>query len=144
MYIIDYLLNILYVIIEMSVSTNSTRKFSVIDLKGVKQPAVVIPAKVTAALTPPRTYRKSDLSVEERVAVVTSVGEEVITEAELTPLMTARDHPIVYDGFEPSGRMHIAQGVLRAINVNKLTSAGCVFKFWVADWFAQQQNGRRS
>ena len=26
--------------------------------------------------------------------------------------------------------------VLRAINVNKLTSAGCVFKFWVADWFA--------
>ena len=140
MYIIDYLLNILYVIIEMSVSTNSTRKFSVIDLKGVKQPAVVIPAKVTAALTPPRTYRKSDLSVEERVAVVTSVGEEVITEAELTPLMTARDHPIVYDGFEPSGRMHIAQGVLRAINVNKLTSAGCVFKFWVADWFAQLNN----
>jgi tyrosyl-tRNA synthetase len=46
----------------------------------------------------------------------------------------------VYDGFEPSGRMHIAQGVLRAINVNKLTSAGCLFKFWVADWFAQLNN----
>ena len=46
----------------------------------------------------------------------------------------------VYDGFEPSGRMHIAQGVLRAINVNKLTSAGCMFKFWVADWFAQLNN----
>ena len=53
---------------------------------------------------------------------------------------TAKDHPIVYDGFEPSGRMHIAQGVLRAINVNKLTSTGCVFKFWVADWFAQLNN----
>lgn len=52
----------------------------------------------------------------------------------------AKEHPIVYDGFEPSGRMHIAQGVLRAINVNKLTSAGCVFKFWVADWFAQLNN----
>jgi tyrosyl-tRNA synthetase len=36
--------------------------------------------------------------------------------------------------------MHIAQGVLRAINVNKLTSTGCVFKFWVADWFAQLNN----
>ena len=52
----------------------------------------------------------------------------------------AKEHPLVYDGFEPSGRMHIAQGVLRAINVNKLTSAGCVFKFWVADWFAQLNN----
>ena len=28
----------------------------------------------------------------------------------------------------------------RAINVNKLTSAGCMFKFWVADWFAQLNN----
>eukprot|EP01040_Poterioochromonas_malhamensis_P018860 gene18860-22115_t len=36
--------------------------------------------------------------------------------------------------------MHIAQGVLRAINVNKLTSTGCIFKFWVADWFAQLNN----
>ena len=36
--------------------------------------------------------------------------------------------------------MHIAQGVLRAINVNKLTSTGCLFKFWVADWFAQLNN----
>ena len=39
-----------------------------------------------------------------------------------------------------TGRMHIAQGVLRAINVNKLTSTGCLFKFWVADWFAQLNN----
>ena len=30
--------------------------------------------------------------------------------------------------------------IYRAINVNKLTSAGCVFKFWVADWFAQLNN----
>ena len=84
--------------------------------------------------------KKSTLSVAERVQLAMSVGEEVITEEELTALFTARDHPIVYDGFEPSGRMHIAQGVLRAINVNKLTSCGCLFKFWVADWFAQLNN----
>lgn len=41
-----------------------------------------------------------------------------------------------YDGFEPSGRMHIAQGVYKSINVNKCTRAGCTFVFWVADWFA--------
>jgi hypothetical protein len=42
-------------------------------------------------------------------------------EDELLRLLEVKDHPVVYDGFEPSGRMHIAQGVLRALNVNKLT-----------------------
>jgi tyrosyl-tRNA synthetase len=55
-------------------------------------------------------------------------------------LLKVKDHPVCYDGFEPSGRMHIAQGILKAINVNKLTRAGCVFKFWVADWFALLNN----
>jgi tyrosyl-tRNA synthetase len=32
------------------------------------------------------------------------------------------------------------QGVLKAINVNKLTKCGVTFKFWVADWFAQLNN----
>ena len=47
---------------------------------------------------------------------------------------------MAYDGFEPSGRMHIAQGVMKALNVNKLTRSGVSFKFWVADWFAQLNN----
>ncbi|KFM22464.1 Tyrosine-tRNA ligase [Auxenochlorella protothecoides] len=36
--------------------------------------------------------------------------------------------------------MHIAQGVLKALNVNKLTKCGVTFRFWVADWFAQLNN----
>jgi tyrosyl-tRNA synthetase len=47
---------------------------------------------------------------------------------------------VAYDGFEPSGRMHIAQGVMKALNVNKLTKCGVTFKFWVADWFALMNN----
>ncbi|PIP18474.1 MAG: hypothetical protein COX42_00655, partial [Parcubacteria group bacterium CG23_combo_of_CG06-09_8_20_14_all_35_6] len=43
---------------------------------------------------------------------------------------------IAYDGFEPSGQIHIAQGILRAINVNKMTKAGVKFKMLVADWHA--------
>ncbi len=82
----------------------------------------------------------SSMTVDEKVAVAMSVGEETISEEELRGLFTVKEHPVVYDGFEPSGRMHIAQGVLRAINVNKLTSTGCIFKFWVADWFAQLNN----
>ncbi|KAF9600671.1 hypothetical protein IFM89_011254 [Coptis chinensis] len=33
-----------------------------------------------------------------------------------------------------------AGGILKTINVNKLVSAGCRVKIWVADWFAQLNN----
>eukprot|EP01068_Selenidium_serpulae_P012320 Selendium_serpulae@DN5799_c0_g1_i1.p1 len=79
---------------------------------------------------------KSTLSLEERFNRCHSVGEECVNPEELRALLAAKDHPICYDGFEPSGRMHVAQGILKAINVNKLTSSGCIFLFWVADWFA--------
>jgi len=36
--------------------------------------------------------------------------------------------------------MHIAQGILRTINVNRCIKAGGVFVFWVADWFALLNN----
>ncbi|XP_031493858.1 tyrosine--tRNA ligase 1, cytoplasmic [Nymphaea colorata] len=82
----------------------------------------------------------SELTLEEKFALVRSVGEECIQEDELRNLLAKKKNPVCYDGFEPSGRMHIAQGVMKAINVNKLTSAGCKMKFWVADWFAQLNN----
>lgn len=65
-----------------------------------------------------------------------SVGEEVTTEENLRDLLTRKDMFRCYDGFEPSGRMHIAQGIMKAVNVNKITDAGGIFIFWVADWFA--------
>ena len=99
------------------------------------------------------------------------MGEECIQEAELRNLLEKKPNPIAYDGFEPSGRMHIAQvcimactsvalaelpglliwpaelncsrclrtavrlivtlqGVMKALNVNKLTKSGVTFKFW--------------
>eukprot|EP00879_Flechtneria_rotunda_P008797 GHRR01009213.1.p1 GENE.GHRR01009213.1~~GHRR01009213.1.p1 ORF type:complete len:403 (+),score=135.44 GHRR01009213.1:98-1306(+) len=80
------------------------------------------------------------LAVEDRFQTIRSIGEECISDAELRTLLLKKPNPIAYDGFEPSGRMHIAQGVLKAINVNKLTMCGVTFKFWVADWFAQLNN----
>eukprot|EP00537_Pseudo-nitzschia_pungens_P004470 CAMPEP_0172366344 /NCGR_PEP_ID=MMETSP1060-20121228/14775_1 /TAXON_ID=37318 /ORGANISM="Pseudo-nitzschia pungens, Strain cf. cingulata" /LENGTH=769 /DNA_ID=CAMNT_0013090159 /DNA_START=64 /DNA_END=2373 /DNA_ORIENTATION=+ len=76
---------------------------------------------------------------------ILSVGEECQSPNELRGLILAKgrgsDHPTgfnLYDGFEPSGRMHIAQGVFKAMNVNKCTFPGTnsTFIFWVADWFA--------
>jgi tyrosyl-tRNA synthetase len=75
-----------------------------------------------------------------------SVGEECISGPELKELLLLKgrgsdsDEPFhLYDGFEPSGRMHIAQGVFKAMNVNKCVSTpgtNAKFIFWVADWFA--------
>lgn len=68
--------------------------------------------------------------------IILSVGEEVIGADRLTPLLKNKPNKRAYDGFEPSGRMHVAQGLIRTINVNKITSTGVKFVFWVADYFA--------
>lgn len=81
------------------------------------------------------------MDIDERLALVKEVGEEIITEDELKELLKEKAHPIAYDGFEPSGtNIHIAQGLLRAININKMTKAGCKFKILVADWHAWANN----
>ena len=81
------------------------------------------------------------MNTEQRLNLIKQVGEEVITEEELKQLLEKKKQPIAYDGFEPSGtNVHIAQGLLRAINVNKMTKAGCKFKFLVADWHAWANN----
>jgi hypothetical protein len=105
-------------------------------------------------------YATSTLSLDERFMLCRSVGEECIQEEELRKLLEIKPNPVCYDGFEPSGRMHIAQvrlafvmgvhrglafcpltairlvctnhvcydgfaqGILKSILVNKLTSAG--------------------
>lgn len=76
----------------------------------------------------------------DRLGLIKEVGEEIVTEQELVKLLSEKKSPIAYDGFEPSGRIHIAQGLLRAINVNKMTKAGCKFKMLVADWHAWLNN----
>ena len=60
--------------------------------------------------------RKSNLSIEEKVAIATSVGEEVLMPEELSALFKAKEHPIVYDGFEPSGRMVSAFILCRVVS----------------------------
>ena len=80
------------------------------------------------------------MNSQEKTNICKSICEECIQEEELYNLFNLKENIIAYDGFEPSGRMHLAQGILKAINVNKLTSCGITFKFWIADWFAQLNN----
>ncbi|MEK6920704.1 MAG: tyrosine--tRNA ligase, partial [Nanoarchaeota archaeon] len=75
--------------------------------------------------------------INKRMQLIIEVGEEILTDEELKTLVETKEHPIAYDGFEPSGTsIHIAQGLLRAININKMTAAGCKFKMLIADWHA--------
>jgi tyrosyl-tRNA synthetase len=78
----------------------------------------------------------SSLPLEARYTLCMSVAEECIQPHELKGLLSSNPSPLCYDGFEPSGRMHIAQGLLKAAHVNRLAKAGCTFTFWIADWFA--------
>ena len=74
------------------------------------------------------------MDIQSKIDLIKQVGEEILTEEELKQLLETKSHPIAYDGFEPSGFPHIAQGILRSINVNKMTKAGIKFKMYAADW----------
>lgn len=80
------------------------------------------------------------MQTNDKLQLIKQVGEEIISEEELKKLLEQREDLIAYDGFEPSGQIHIAQGILRAINVNKMIKAGIKFKMWVADWHAMANN----
>jgi len=139
-----------------------TQRFSVIEIDGAAKAT-----KVTKAAAPVQAAKKrkkestksakapsktgsetqSEWTTDQQkdLSRILSIGEECIAPDELKALISAKgrgsghEHGFnLYDGFEPSGRMHIAQGVFKAMNVNKCTSEGTnsIFIFWVADWFA--------
>ena len=74
------------------------------------------------------------MDIEKRMELIGQVGEEIVMMEELKHLLETKTRPVAYDGFEPSGIPHIAQGILRAINVNKMLKAGVKFKMYAADW----------
>ncbi len=84
-----------------------------------------------------------NLSTQERIDLIKSIaadGGEIVGEDELKTILESGEELFTYDGFEPSGQMHIAQGIIRAINTNKMIAAGFTFRMWVADWFGYLNN----
>lgn len=85
-------------------------------------------------------YNDNTMNTQDRLDLIGQVGEEIIGGEELKKLLESGEELIAYDGFEPSGQIHIAQGLVRAINVNKMIKAGVKFKMLVADWHALTNN----
>ncbi len=80
------------------------------------------------------------MNISQKLNLVKQVREEIVTEEELKHLFETKKHPVAYDGFEPSGQIHVAQGILRSINVNKMTKAGIKFNMLAADWHGWENN----
>lgn len=85
-------------------------------------------------------YEVSGMMFDVWFEFVLMIVEECIQLDELWKLLEKKFTSVCYDGFESSGRMYIAQGVMKVLNVNKLMKIGCYFKFWVVDWFVLMNN----
>ncbi len=76
------------------------------------------------------------MDIEEKVKLIKSFTEEIITEDELRELFKNNPHPQIYDGFEPSGVAPIHFGLLRATNLKTMLKTGVKFTLFLADYFA--------
>lgn len=81
------------------------------------------------------------MDIENRMELIKKPPtEEILTEEDLRKLLETKQRPVAYDGFEPSGVLHLGSGVLRAIKINDLLEAKIDFILWVADWFGYINN----
>lgn len=80
------------------------------------------------------------MDLETKFQLIKNIGEEIITEQELRELLETKEHPIAYDGFEPSGFAHLPFGIFRPILLKDLIKAGIHFKLYLADYFAWINN----
>lgn len=80
------------------------------------------------------------MDVETKIEAIKSFAAEIVTEEELRSLFQTKEHPVAYDGFEPSGLAPIHFGILRAKTLKKLLSTGIHFKLYLADYFAYLNN----
>jgi tyrosyl-tRNA synthetase len=80
------------------------------------------------------------MDVEERYNLLKGIGQEIVTEEELRILLETNEHPVAYDGFEPSGIAHLPVGIYRPLLIRDIIKAGVRFKLLLADTFAWVNN----
>lgn len=77
------------------------------------------------------------MDLEEKIELITRPPtEEVITLPDLRQLLETNDHPIAYNGFEPSGMMHLGTALISGLKMMDLVKAGVHYKVLLADWHA--------
>ena len=66
--------------------------------------------------------------------------EEVITPEDLRKLLETEQHPIAYNGWEPSGLVHLGTGVVCAYKMKDFLEAGIRYKAYLSTWHAWLNN----
>ncbi len=81
------------------------------------------------------------MDLEKRIALIKRPPTiEVITEDELRGLLETKSEPIAYNGFEPSGPVHLGTGLICAYKIKDLAEAGVRFKVLLATYHAWINN----
>jgi tyrosyl-tRNA synthetase len=81
------------------------------------------------------------LDIERKIELICrSPTEEVLTPQGLRELLESEDHPIAYNGWEPSGLAHLGTGVICAYKMKDFVEAGLRFKAFLATWHAWLNN----
>jgi len=81
------------------------------------------------------------LDIETKIELVCrQPTEEVITLEDLRRLLEAEEHPIAYDGWEPSGLVHLGTGVICAYKIKDFVEAGIRYKAYLSTWHAWLNN----
>jgi len=68
------------------------------------------------------------------------IAQECDTNDELIELIKSGKKFTAYNGFEPSGRIHIAQAITTVLNTNEIIRNGGNMIIYIADWFAQMNH----
>nr|TKW41279.1 hypothetical protein SEVIR_1G304400v2 [Setaria viridis] len=76
-------------------------------------------------------------SFDQRFATLKSIGEDRVNDRELELLLKKKPAPICYVWCDPSPWMHISEGIIKTLCVNKMVKSGCKVKIVMADWFAR-------
>jgi tyrosyl-tRNA synthetase len=81
------------------------------------------------------------LDVERKMELVCRPPtEEVLTVEDLRHLLETEEHPVAYDGWEPSGLVHLGTGNICAYKMNDFIEAGIHFKAYLSTWHAWLNN----
>jgi tyrosyl-tRNA synthetase len=66
--------------------------------------------------------------------------EEVLTPQDLRQILETEEHPIAYNGWEPSGLVHLGTGAICAYKIKDFIQAGIRYKAYLSTWHAWLNN----
>jgi len=81
------------------------------------------------------------LDIETKINLICRAPtEEVLTTEHLRQLLETEEHPVAYNGWEPSGLVHLGTGVICAYKMKDFVEAGIRFKAYLSTWHAWLNN----